>query len=81
VPVDRSRIVTFLGRLRALLERRLLGLSVDEIRYTFEDVRAELRATRAELKEELAALRRDLERLGGGGEREKEEGKDPIVEA
>ncbi|HYS80192.1 MAG TPA: hypothetical protein VEM76_05755 [Anaeromyxobacteraceae bacterium] len=76
--------MTFLGRLlalRALLERRLLGLSVDEIRYTFEDVRAELRATRAELKEELAALRRDLERLGGGGERGKEEEKDPIVEA
>jgi hypothetical protein len=84
MPIGRSRIVTFLGRLRtlrALLERRLLGLSVDEIRYTFEDVRAELRATRAELKEELAALRRDLERLGGGGERGKEEEKDPIAEA
>ncbi len=73
--------MTFLSRLRALVQRRLLGLSVDEIRYTFEDVRAELRATRAELKEELAALRRDLERLGGGGERGKEDEKDPIAEA
>ena len=69
-----------LVQLRALLARRLLGLSADEIRYTFEDVRAELRATRAELKEELAALRRDLERLGGGGERGKEEEK-PVAEA
>jgi len=74
------RFVNHLRALRALLERRLLGLSVDEIRYTFEDVRAELRATRAELKEELAALRRDLDRLGGGG-RGKEEEEEPIVEA
>jgi DNA-binding transcriptional MerR regulator len=73
--------VNHLRALRALLERRLLGLSVDEIRYTFEDVRAELRATRAELKEELAALRRDLDRLGGGGGRGEEDEKDPIVQA
>jgi hypothetical protein len=51
------------ARLRVRLERRLFGLTADEIRYTFEDVRQELRATRAELKEDLAAIRRDLDRL------------------
>ena len=50
-----------LARVRAALERRLLGMSADEIRYTFEDVRAEL-------KTEIAALRRDLERLEHGDE-------------
>lgn len=45
------------------LRRRLLGISADEIRYTFEDVRAELRATRAELKEEIDKLRRELDAL------------------
>jgi len=73
--------VRFLDRLCALLERRLLGLSADEIRYTFEDVRAELRATRVELKEEIAAVRRDLERLGRIGERDEEEDDKPIAEA
>ncbi|HVI74422.1 MAG TPA: hypothetical protein VM683_05495 [Anaeromyxobacteraceae bacterium] len=53
------------SRLRARLERRLFGLTADEIRYTFEDVRQELRATRAELKEDLEAIRRDLDRLVG----------------
>jgi transposase len=53
------------GRLRAALGRHLFGLTADEIRYTFEDVRQEIRATRAELREELAALRRDLDRLAG----------------
>lgn len=42
------------------LRRRLLGISPEEIRYTFEDVRKEIRATRAELKEELEALRREI---------------------
>ena len=50
-----------LARVRAALERRVLGMSADEIRYTFEDVRAEL-------KTEIAALRRDLERLEHGDE-------------
>ena len=84
LPGGRSRVVRLLGRLRALralLERRFLGLSADEIRYTFEDVRAELRATRAELKDELAALRRDIERLGRSGEREDEDEDKPIAEA
>ena len=75
------RFVARLRALRALLERRLLGLSADEIRYTFEDVRGELRATRAELKEEIAALRRDLEQPGRGGEREEEDEEKPIAEA
>ncbi len=48
------------------LARRLLGISAEEIRYTFEDVRKELRAVRAELGEEIAHLQRDVERLRGG---------------
>ena len=47
----------------AALRRRLLGISPEEIRYTFEDVRKEIRAVRAELKEEIAALRREIDRL------------------
>lgn len=54
-----------LARLVAALERRLLGMSAEEIRYTFEDVRGEIRATRAELKAEIAELRRELEQLEG----------------
>ncbi len=57
-----SRLVDWV---RAALARRLLGVSADEILYTFEDVRRELRATRAELSGELAALRRDVDRLAG----------------
>jgi hypothetical protein len=45
------------------LRRRLLGISAEEIRYTFEDVRAEIRAVRAELKEELEAVRKDIDSL------------------
>jgi hypothetical protein len=45
------------------LRRRLLGVSAEEIRYTFEDVRKELRATRAELKDEIAELRRQIDAL------------------
>jgi hypothetical protein len=51
------------ARVRSLLERRLFGLTADEIRYTFEDVRKELRATRAELQKDIADIRRDLDRL------------------
>jgi hypothetical protein len=46
------------ARLRSALTRRLLGVSAEEIRYTFEDVRRELRAARAELD----ALRREVDR-------------------
>ncbi len=52
-----------LSTLLAGARRRLLGISPEEIRYTFEDVRAEIRATRAELLEELAALRREVDAL------------------
>ncbi len=47
----------------AALKRRLLGISAEEIRYTFEDVRNELRATRAELKDEIAQIRREVDAL------------------
>ncbi|GEJ58818.1 hypothetical protein [Anaeromyxobacter diazotrophicus] len=59
------QLIRLPARLRAALERHLFGLTADEIRYTFEDVRQELRATRAELRDELAAIRRDLDRLAG----------------
>jgi hypothetical protein len=52
-----------LDALAAALRRRLLGISVEEIRYTFEDVRNEIRAVRAELKDELGAIRRELDAL------------------
>lgn len=45
------------------LRRRLLGISAEEIRYTFEDVRNELRALRAELEKEIAAVRREIDAL------------------
>ncbi len=45
------------------VRRRLLGISAEEIRYTFEDVRGEIRALRAELKDELASVRRELDSL------------------
>jgi endonuclease/exonuclease/phosphatase family metal-dependent hydrolase len=56
-------MLRILARLAGALERRILGVSAAEIRYTFEDVRKELRATRAELKAEIAAVRADVERL------------------
>jgi hypothetical protein len=55
-------ILALAARARSALVRRLLGVSAEEIRYTFEDVRRELRAARAE----IAALRRQVERLEGG---------------
>ena len=60
-----------LGTLLSQARRALLGVSPEEIRYTFEDVRGELRATRSELKAELAELRAELEaaRRGGGDDR------------
>ena len=56
------------ARALAALERRVLGMSGEEIRYTFEDVRAELRANHAELKDEIAALRREVDRLAQRGD-------------
>jgi hypothetical protein len=60
-----------LDPLVAALRRRLLGISAEEIRYTFEDVRSEIRALRAETKEELAALRRELDALPSRQDRAK----------
>jgi hypothetical protein len=54
---------SLVAALVAALRRRVLGISPEEIRYTFEDVRKELRDTRAELKEELAQLRREVNEL------------------
>jgi hypothetical protein len=61
--------VGVLATLLDQLRRRLLGVSPEEIRYTFEDVRRELRATRAELQAELAALRAEVEARGHGEDR------------
>lgn len=60
-----------LDTLVAGLRRRLLGISAEEIRYTFEDVRSEIRALRAETKEELAAIRRELDALPSRQDRAK----------
>jgi hypothetical protein len=53
------------------LRRRLLGISAEEIRYTFEDVRKEIRAVRSELGDELAAVRRELDALPSRQDRAK----------
>jgi hypothetical protein len=67
---------------QAALRRRLLGISADEIRYTFEDVRSEIRAARAELKAEIAELRRDVARLEHGGvDGDDDEDDKPVAEA
>ena len=55
----------------AAARRRLLGISAEEIRFTFDDVRGELRAVRAELKEEIAQLRRELDSLPSRQDRAK----------
>jgi hypothetical protein len=60
-----------LDELVGALRRRLLGISPEEIRYTFEDVRGELRAVRAELKEEIAQLRREIDSLPSRQDRAK----------
>ncbi len=52
-----------LDTLVAALRRTLLGISPEEIRYTFEDVRSEVRALRAETREELAQIHRELDAL------------------
>ena len=56
------------ARALSALGGRVLGLSAEEIRYTFDDVRAEIRATRAELQEEIRALRREVDRLRAAAE-------------
>ncbi len=60
-----------LDTLIAGLRRRLLGISPEEIRFTFEDVRSELRALRTEVKAELADVRRQLDALPSRQDRPK----------
>ncbi len=63
--------MTVLDTLIAGLRRRLLGISPEEIRFTFEDVRSELRALRTEVKAELADVRRQLDALPSRQDRPK----------
>lgn len=70
-----------LSALAGALARRLFGISGEEIRYTFEDVRAEIRATREELKGEIAELRHELERRHQGGEDQPKGPEVPVAEA
>jgi len=70
-----------LSALASALARRLFGISAEEIRYTFEDVRAEIRATREELKREIADLRREVEAPRPGGEDRPKGPEIPVAEA
>ena len=70
-------IATLIDQLR----RRLLGVSPEELRYTFEDVRNELRATRTELKAEIAELRREVEGSRRVGEDRVKGPELPVAEA
>jgi hypothetical protein len=69
------------GTLVDQLRRRLLGVSPEELRYTFEDVRKELRATRDELKSEIAEVRREVEASHRGGEDRVKGPELPVAEA
>lgn len=71
----------FLGTLVDQLRRRLLGVSPEELRYTFEDVRNELRATRDELRTEIAELRREVETGRRAGEDRVKGPEYPVAEA
>ena len=59
------------GAVVSALRRRLLGISPEEIRYTFEDVRKEIRGVRTELLDEIAAVRRELDTLPSRQDRPK----------
>jgi hypothetical protein len=60
-------VIRVVRRIASTARRALLGISPDEIRYTFEDVRRELRAARRDVELELEAIRKDLDELRGGG--------------
>lgn len=60
-----------LAPLWSALTRRIFGISAEEIRYTFDDVRSEIRAVRAELKAEIADLRREVEARHPGEDKPK----------
>ena len=63
--------MALLSTLLAELRRRALGISAEEIRYTFEDVRSEIRALRAETQADLADVRRQLDALPSRQDRAK----------
>ena len=73
--------MSLLGTLLSAARRALLGISAEEIRYTFEDVRGEIRAVRAELEEEIAALRREVQGHARGGEDRPKGPEIPVAEA
>ena len=70
-----------LSALASALARRLFGISAEEIRYTFEDVRQEIRATRAELKREIAEVRKEIQAARPPGEDEPKGAGSPVAEA
>ncbi len=70
-----------LAVLMEALWRRLFGISAEEIRYTFEDVRAEIRATREELKGEIAQLRTEVLASAPGGADKPKGPEIPVAEA
>jgi hypothetical protein len=72
--------VSLLETLLSAARRALLGISAEEIRYTFEDVRGEIRAVRAELKEEIAEVRREAA-AGREGEDRPKGPEIPVAEA
>jgi hypothetical protein len=65
----------------AAARRALLGISPDEIRYTFEDVRGEIRSMRSELKGEIAEIRRELAVRAARGEDRPKGPEIPVAEA
>ncbi len=70
-----------LQTLVAAARRAVLGISPDEIRYTFEDVRGEVRALRTELKAEIADIRRELAVRAARGEDRPKGPEIPVAEA
>ncbi len=55
--------MNLLEALVSALRRRLLGISAEEIRYTFQDVRNEVAALRTEVRDEIQKLHRELDSL------------------
>lgn len=65
-------MIRIIRRIASAARRAVLGISPDEIRYTFEDVRRELRAARRDVEVELEAIRNDLNELRGAPEPRRE---------
>lgn len=70
-------MIRIVRRIASAARRTLLGISPDEIRYTFEDVRRELRAARRDVELELEAIRKDLDELRGGAREGRREAREP----